>query len=96
MAVNQRLAEYKETLDPLVGSATREDMVLRFGMPDKKEQLGKIEVWHYQQSFGTRGGAYVPYGSNYAISRAHEVYDSVTLMFNEEGTLINWRAYVQR
>ncbi len=79
-------------------------MAIQFGMPTKREQLGSLEVWHYHQSFGTRGGATAytpnpnnPYGNNtYAAGQAHEVYDSVTLMFDEQGILKNWRAYVQR
>ncbi len=91
-------------LDPLLGVATKDDIAARFGIPDRTAQLGSSDVWEYKKSFGVRGAAsaYTPtsynqYGvSTYAQGRSHEVYDDVTLMFNQSGVLSNWKAYVQR
>lgn len=95
----ERLKEYQTTLDPLVGQATQEDIVRQFGPPQERKTYGALEIWTYHQSFGMRGGAYVsPYNQygTYASTRAHEVYDRVTLTFNSAGRLDSWRAYVQR
>ena len=99
IAVDKRLQEYKAIFEPMLGSATKEDIVRRFGAPQDRQFVGSIEVWTYHRSFGTRGGAYVPpynqYGT-YASTQSHEVYDRITLTFNAAGMLDSWNAYVQR
>ncbi len=86
-------------LDPMVGTASQEDVVRQFGAPVDRQRVGSLDIWTFHQSFGTRGGAYVtPYNSAgaYATGQAHEVYDRLTLTFGPRGILESWRAYVQR
>ena len=102
--VNNRLQEYKVMLDPMIGVATMDDIATRFGVPVRTVKLGSSEVWEYHKSFGVRGtaNAYTPtsynqYGvSTFAQGRSHEVYDKVTVTFDNSGILKNWNAYVQR
>ena len=104
MQVNSRLQEYKSKLDPMLGKATKDDIVAMFGMPSRTAQLGNSEAWEYHRSFGVRGGANAytpnprnPYGVNtYASGQSHEVYDQLTLTFDQNGVFQNWQAYVQR
>jgi outer membrane protein assembly factor BamE (lipoprotein component of BamABCDE complex) len=104
MFVNSRLREYKTMLDPMLGTATKDDIVARFGMPARTAQLGQGEVWEYRRSFGVRGtgnaysgNPYNPYGrSTFAYGQTHEVYDQLTFTFDRQGVLQNWQAYVQR
>ena len=100
MQINSRLEEYKNIYDPLVGVATKEQIIQSIGLPTRKQIVGNVEVWEYHQSFGARGSAYAhsPYNSSsaYASGSSYEVYDKVTLTFNSDGVLQNWTAYVQR
>ena len=100
MQANSRLQEYKEIFNPLIGVATKEQIVQRMGLPTRKQSVGNVEVWEYHQSFGTRGRAYAysPYnsGSAFATGSSHEVYDRVTLTFDSNGILQNANFYVQR
>lgn len=99
---NARLKEFKEALDPMVGVATRERMAARYGIPDRQQQFGALEIWEYHKSFGVRGdssgyGTVGPSGvSTFGQSSAREVYDSITLTFNAKGILQDWKVYVQR
>jgi len=95
-----RVNEYKEMLDPLIGVASKDDILVQFGIPQRKSNTENLEVWEYLQSFGTRASAQGfsnPYGYNAtAYSRSHEVYDKVTLYFDDSDLLHTWKAYVQR
>jgi hypothetical protein len=105
MQVNDQLKTYKAMLDPLLGSATREYFLERWGIPFKKDTVGRLEVWEFRRSLGMRGSAhanttYNPYlyGSTttYAQGQSREAYDDITLTFNENGVLQSWNACVQR
>jgi hypothetical protein len=95
-----RVNEYKELLDPLVGVANKDDILLKFGIPQRKSKTEKLEVWEYKKSFGTRGNAQAfsnPYAYNTtAYGQSHEVYDEVILFFDESDLLYSWKAYAQR
>jgi hypothetical protein len=81
---------YRENLDAVVGKATYDGFVGIWGPPDAKERIssGWVAQWHH--SYGTRA---VEVGR---WATAHETYDEVTLTFDEDGTLRNWRVRVQR
>ena len=100
MQAHSRLQEYKEAYGPLIGVATKEQIVQSIGLPTRKQIVGNVEVWEYHHSFGARGGAYAysPYnsGSAFATGSSHEVYDRVTLTFDSNGILQNANFYVQR
>ncbi len=95
---NNRAQEYKDLIEPGIGSATKEQVVQLWGLPTRKLNVGDLEVWEYHLSFGTRGGAYTSYNRYSAASfgRSHEVYDQVTLTFNSSDILIAYKVYVQR
>jgi len=100
LQVNERLTEYKEQLDPLIGVATKDDMLILFGIPQRKSSTDNLEVWEYHQSHGTKGHSQAysnPYGyTTTAYGRSYEVYDKCTLFFDGSGLLKRWKAYVQR
>jgi len=101
---NQGAQEYEAMIDSMLDVATKDEIARRFGIPSRTAQLGSVEIWEYHKSFGFRcaGSAsmptqYNPYGvSTFAQGRSHEVYDKLTFSFDSSGTLIEWRAYVQR
>lgn len=93
-AAKSAIKKYEQSLNPLVGTATKEDMARQFGIPHRKEQIGDSDFWHYHFSYGMKGGAYSP--GYYAVARTHEVYDDLTLEFDSSGRLRSWRIYVQR
>lgn len=94
IAVNNRLDELKETLNPLIGKATQEDMVRMFGLPGRKEKIGNTEYWYIKISYGVAGSATPLFGSVY--SNAREKYDEIVLGFNDKEILNSARFYVQR
>ncbi len=103
MQAKSQLKNYSDMLNPILGVATKRDITARFGMPTRTASIGNGEVWEFHQSFGIRGGfsSYTPqspnaYGPTYTHGQSREVYDKVTLIFDENGILQNWRAYVQR
>lgn len=97
--INDRLKEYESTLKPLLGTATKEDIVRRYGAPQDRQTAGSLEVWTYHLSYGVRGGAYVATPSQYggfATTNSYEIYDRLTLMFNSTGYLDSYKVWVQR
>lgn len=95
IAVNNRLSELKETLEPLLGIAKQEDMVRMFGIPERKEKIGNSEFWYIHISYGQRASVYSP-SSYYVGGKSWESYDDITLEFDRNGTLISYRFFVQR
>jgi len=97
---NTRVNEYKVMLDPLIGVSSKDDIIVQFGIPQRKSSTDNLEVWEYHKSFGTKGSAQGfsnPYGYNTtAYGRSHEVYDKVTLIFDDSDLLYTWKVYVQR
>jgi len=99
IAADNRVKEYEALLNPMVGTATREDIARQFGAPYDRQSVGSIEIWTYRQSFGARGHAYVsPYNQygTYGTAHSREVYDNLSFTFNSLGILESWRVYVQR
>jgi hypothetical protein len=100
LQVDARLAEYKEILESLTGVATKDDILIKFGIPEKKSITENLEVWEFHRSYGTRWSAQAysnPYGySTTAYGGSREVYDQLTLFFDNSGLLENWKVYVQR
>ena len=102
--IQYRLDQQKQLLDPMVGVATREDILGQFGIPNKKAHLGNTEVWEYHRSLGTQVSGDIfetapnLYGtSSFAGERPYETFDQVTFTFSKnDGILKNWHSYVQR
>lgn len=95
IAVNNRLSELKETLEPLIGKAKQEDIVRMFGIPERKEKIGNSEFWYIHISYGQRASVYSP-SSYFAGGKSWESYDDITLEFDRYGTLMSCRFFVQR
>lgn len=94
MAVNKALKQYKEQLDPAIGRMTKDDYIKAWGPPESTTAVSDGEVCVWRFSYGTRA---VAGGSQYIVtSRAHEVYDKLTLTFTKAGVLQTWRAWSQR
>lgn len=94
IAVNRALKQYKEQLGPEIGKATKDDYIKAWGPPRSTTSIsdGKVCVWYF--SYGTR--AYAS-GSRYAVSaRAHEMYDRLTMTFDKNGVLQQYRVWCQR
>lgn len=92
--VDEQIAEYTATLEPLVGKATREDIARQFGLPIKKETIGESEFWNYRLSLGFIGGS--SGGYSYSESSSWEQYDDLTFEFSPDGVMRTWKCYVQR
>lgn len=93
--VQKQLEEYEEQFNPLIGVATKENILLDYGIPTRKESLNDIEVWEYRKTRGVQGGAYFNNQTGTAFGGGHEVYDKITFTFKSE-VLHRWKAYVQR
>ncbi len=100
MVVNQ----YQEMLDPMVGTATKESFASSWGLPDRKESVGDLEIWMYRRSLGMKTNAtintqqssrYHQY-PNYSSSNTYEMYDEITLTFGSNGILKTWSCNVRR
>lgn len=94
MAANKAIKQYKEQLDPSIGKMTKDDYIKAWGPPLSTTPVsdGEVCVWHF--SYGTRA---VAGGSQYIVNvSAHEMYDKLTLTFDNDGVLDTWRARCQR
>jgi hypothetical protein len=87
---------YRQVLTPMVATATREDCVRKFGMPDRREQLGALEVWQYERTDGAARLARYREGPEPLPGVTSGFADDVTLIFDQEGRLQSWRAEVPR
>lgn len=91
-AVDERMVELKQKIDPLVGK-TEEDIVLTLGAPATIEQAAGIKIYKYYQSFGRRGIA--TYGGNLSNGSSWEMYDKYDIFF-KDGKMMKWTSYIQR
>ena len=98
MAVSKATAGYETLLNPAIGTATKQDMLMKLGPPTKRDTIEGIEVWTYYRSYGTRGSAWVSPGQYLTTGGGHrwETYDSINLYFDSSGTLKKWDGYIQR
>ncbi len=60
LQTERRLNRYEQQLNPMVGVATKEDVVRQFGIPFQKDQVGQSEFWAYHFSYGTQTKTYTP------------------------------------
>ncbi len=104
------LTRYQLDLNPIIGTATREDIAQRYGPPKERQRIGASEVWTYHISHGYTAVSRVsPFGtphdfnsnawgvaSAHAVTQSREEYDRLTLRFRNDGALDSWRVYVQR
>lgn len=109
-AANSALVRYQLDLNPVIGTATREDIAQRYGPPKGRQRVGASEVWTYHISHGysavSRVSPFIPphdpnsnaWGapSASAETQSREQYDLLTLTFRNDGALDSWRVYVQR
>jgi hypothetical protein len=90
-----RYGAYCEMLNPLVAKANREQVLRRFGMPSKKERVGNVEVWQYLKNYGQQAVAASNASGSEATAVSLGIYDDVTIIFDEKGTLESWRADIR-
>jgi hypothetical protein len=96
-----RYSAYCALLNPLVAKANREQVLRRFGMPSKKEEVAHTEVWQYLKSYGaeTNGRAVAAASGNVAGARGQAItlgiYDDVTIIFDRDGKLQSWKADIR-
>lgn len=95
IAVNKRVSELEEALNPLLGVAKQEDMVRMFGLPQRREKIGDIEFWYVHISYGQRASVYAP-TSDFGMGKSWESYDEIILGFDGNGVLNSCRFFVQR
>jgi hypothetical protein len=83
---------YSVRLMPIVGRGTRDDVAREFGLPSAKQSIGKSEVWEYRTSKG------VVTGGNGSVLRpiySHELFEKLTVMFDDAGILRSWSLETQ-
>jgi hypothetical protein len=82
--------QYSTRLSPMVGHATKDDVVREYGIPTAKQTFGTTEVWEYRTSKGvqTKGGLL-----HSAYSR--EFYEKLTVAFDFAGVLRSWSLETQ-
>jgi hypothetical protein len=108
-AAQTALTRYQLDLNPVIGTATREDIAQRYGPPKEQRRSGASEVWTYHFSHGYSAvsrvspfGPHDPNSSAWGVASARgetqsrEQYDLLTLRFRTDGALDSWRVYVQR
>jgi hypothetical protein len=109
-AAQSALTRYQFDLNPIIGTATREDIAQRYGPPKERQRVGASEEWTYHISHGysavSRVSPFIPphnpnsnaWGIAFARgeTQSREQYDLLTLRFRNDGALDSWRVYVQR
>ena len=97
IAVNARLKEIDQLMNPLVGRSKR-DIINRLGAPTEIQKIdGSMEVYIYYRSFGSRSTASATgyRRTAYAQGRQWEMYDLIRAYF-ENDVMYKWDSYVQR
>jgi hypothetical protein len=93
--------KYKQILDPMLGIATKADIMSRYGEPLRKERVGDNELWYYKKTFDAYKTGY----SEPADSRASrpgvskdswEIFDELKFEFDKNSILSKWEVNVQR
>src|SRR4051812_38616521 len=86
-----RYGAYCAMLNPLVAKATREQVLRRFGMPSRKEEVADVEVWQYLKNYGAAtaaGASASQVSANTAMASAVGItlgiYDDVTIIFDKD------------
>jgi outer membrane protein assembly factor BamE (lipoprotein component of BamABCDE complex) len=82
---------YSERLAPIVGRGTKDDVARAFGIPTTKQTLGHTDVWEYRSSKGLQRGTNAITGTS--VSR--ELFEKLTVMFDEAGVLRSWSIETQ-
>jgi outer membrane protein assembly factor BamE (lipoprotein component of BamABCDE complex) len=98
MEAQKRLKEYEGIFEPMVGKARQAEVVRQFGEPMRKDRLGSTELWYYHIPYKDPKGAQGSKGleGGYAVGSESEVFDDLTVEFDQKGYLKSWRGYIQR
>jgi len=88
--------QIQATCESLMG-CSEEEVALEFGVPQKVQEIGKLKVYQYYKSYGTRENA-TAYGDwSYGIGSkiAWEAYDKIEIFFRN-GHVTSWKSSVKR
>lgn len=89
MIVTRQAQEQMNNICNGLMGLTEEEVIISLGSPQKIEDIGKVRVFHYYRSYGTRLNAY-----SYAL-KTWEAYDQSEIVF-KDGIAISWKGFVQR
>lgn len=98
--VNRVLAQYKATLDPMIGS-DEDSIVETLGAPKKVSEIGSYKIFHYYQHYGTQSdyrearNLYTGESLGQGYSNSWESYDKCDIYF-KGGKMVKYESYVQR
>lgn len=94
IAANKALKQYEESLKPLLNKSTKDDFIKSWGPPQSVTPVSDGEVCVWVFSHGSRAFAT---GGYYAVqAQAIDMYDKLTMTFNEAGVLQQYQAFCQR
>jgi outer membrane protein assembly factor BamE (lipoprotein component of BamABCDE complex) len=86
LSKQEREDGYAAKLDPLVGMATRDNVVQTFGLPLRKEMVGENEYYFWR--FKARKHLEDPYLPQKGTYFNHE---ELTVVFDGKGVMTSWR-----
>lgn len=86
LSKQEREDGYAAKLDPLVGIATRDDVVQTFGLPLQKEMVGDNEYYFWR--FKARKHLDDPYVPQKGTYFNHE---ELTVVFDTKGVMKSWK-----
>jgi hypothetical protein len=89
----------QQACNKLIG-ATEEDVALELGVPQHIQNIGKLRVYQYFQSYGTHSSKgntewSLSNLSGYCEERRWEAYDKIEVFFRD-GHVVQWKSFVKR
>ena len=79
---------YADRLSPGVGQAKVDEFVREWGAPRQQIRLSDGYACNWRFSKGTRSAGFAYFIS---VGQAHEMYDDLTLIFDQDDTLREWK-----
>lgn len=68
---------------------TEDDIIEVFGAPSYVSKAGSYTIYHYRESYGTRGTG-VMFNGGVSRTNSYESYEDIQMFF-KEGKLVDWR-----
>lgn len=92
IAVYTASKEMKTTFDSVMGCTT-EEVIIKLGAPQKIDNIGNLQIYHYYKNYGTSSNVFVY--DRYGTGSVWQSYDQVEITFKNDRA-ISWKGCVQR